>query len=202
LKYRPQTTDRWIRDKINQDEYNVQDDLEGASVLDIGAHAGYFSQFCFDNGAVHVVAIEPHPENLSLLAENCPKAVSVPAAVSNSSKILRMDSAWPVWGSLINTGGQKAGKNGDIIVPCLRLDTVISKFGPFDVMKMDCEGAEWDFMIPFEYEIPIVVGEYHEIDGFTFEDLVKSLYKYRMVTFTRFSNVPIGTFKAVLKSVE
>lgn len=179
------------------DEYHVKEHLKGARVLDIGAHAGYFAEFCFDNGAREVVAVEPHPANFELLRDNCVKAIILPWAINNQERILRMDSAWPTWGTLINTGGQKAGKDGDILVSCVALDKLMEVYGPFDVMKIDCEGAEWDFMIPFPYEIPVIVGEFHEIDGHTFKELEEALHKHEVVELFRYSNVPIGLFKAV-----
>jgi FkbM family methyltransferase len=42
--------------------------------------------------------------------------------------------------------------SGDIEVPTCTLDSLIEKYGPFDVLKMDCEGCEYD-SIPYSKKL-------------------------------------------------
>ena len=62
---------------------------------------------------------------------------------------------------------------GDVPVPTCTLDSLIERYGPFDVLKMDCEGCEHE-SIPYSRrigEVREVLIEYH--DGY--EDIVRKL---------------------------
>ena len=45
--------------------------------------------------------------------------------------------------------------------------------GPVDLLKIDCEGAEWDFMTdPAQFaQVGAIRMDYHSIDGRTLADL-------------------------------
>jgi len=48
-------------------------------------------------------------------------------------------------------------------VPIYSLDRVLEEYGPFDVMKMDCEGCEYDAISESKYinQIRQILIEYH-----------------------------------------
>ena len=45
--------------------------VPGKAVLDLGAHVGFFSLWCLDNGASRIVAVEADPTTAALHTQNC-----------------------------------------------------------------------------------------------------------------------------------
>ena len=120
-------------------------------VVDIGAHIGSFAVACgmrTISGAVF--AYEPCPDNYRLLEENvrrnCPGRVKFfPCAVhrDSSPRVLYLDPE--------NSGGHnfeisRTGRAATT-VPCVSLAEVFRQFdGPAHILKLDCEGSEYDIL--------------------------------------------------------
>lgn len=125
-------------------------------VLVIGAHVGTvaipLSLHCRE-----VVAIEANPETFMMLEHNITahdrsniRALWLAASDSFSEIEFVMSS--------VNTGGSKRmpafrdhdffyDKPKETTVPAGPLDDVVGKFGPFDLIFMDCEGSEYHAML-------------------------------------------------------
>ena len=68
------TDDQYILDKIfYANNYRLKNFTEGDNdvcVVDVGAHAGYFSLLCLLRGAKKVYSIEPFADNFRVLYKN------------------------------------------------------------------------------------------------------------------------------------
>ncbi len=165
---------------------------EGMTVVDIGAHIGYYTLIAASlvgkNGKVY--AFEPEPENYSLLLKNIEvngyqNVILVNKAVSNkmgTAKLFLGTSALhSIVGSSIN--------DKYIQVETITLDNFFEKKEKIDLIKMDAEGAEYmifggmqeilkdnnDIIIFTEF-YPALLGKYVESQKYL-DELTKSNFK-------------------------
>lgn len=114
---------------------------EAGVVLDVGANVGFTALTAARAGA-HVVAVEPHPDNLRLLRANVERNhadVEVVAA-----------AAWDAAGTVTlaeattNTGDHRAGVHvagrSEVEVPAVRLDDIAT--GSVGLVKLDTQATE------------------------------------------------------------
>jgi len=155
----------WVfRDVILDDEYGLEQlSLQPRSILDVGANVGMFSLWAganFPDAAIH--AYEPNVGLQSYLREN----IGQVAANLHAEGVSGQDGL----GSLSQEGesmvGQcKESETGDI--PVVSLQTAIKRMGgAVDLLKLDCEGAEWRILEHPEAfkSVRCVRMEYHLID--------------------------------------
>jgi FkbM family methyltransferase len=160
--YRPDTHDEIIFRDVMQGEYGKGLVYRDARVLDIGAHIGGFSVLAAQSGARQVHAFEAGRENYKLLSKNC-NGLPVKchyAAVWRSD--VHEDLIWQQSDDAQNTGGGAVAR-GWSDLSAVGLDQVITEHGPFDLVKLDCEGSEIPILLTSEKlrQIPVLVGEYH-----------------------------------------
>lgn len=135
----------------------------GCTVLDIGGHIGSFTRYALSRGAGRVVAYEPEPDNYRMLVINS-EAKPVTAynqAVTSDGRKVTLN---------VKTNGHTGGhsividsKNRDhIIVPSVPFREAVESAQP-EVIKIDCEGAEYEFNIPhaFTESVRAVTMEIH-----------------------------------------
>ena len=157
-----------------EDYLNILD-VKGRSVLDIGAFVGDTAILFAAMGARRVVAVEPSPWAYSVARKNVEvnglsdiiELVNC-AVAREGGRVLMLPSGETTIGFQAT-----AVLAGDVPVPTCTLDSLIEKYGPFDVLKMDCEGCEHE-SIPYSRrigEVKEVLIEYH--DGY--EDIVRKL---------------------------
>lgn len=171
LRVRPGTSDQAILNNVvKNNEYRLPDDMAGWTVLDIGAHIGSFVLACAMRGATRIVAIEPHPENFKLLDENCKLigqayptitlTLVIRDAISQFAGMVSM-SEFPIIGdSEINTGGSVIVPGGSTSTSSL--DCYLKNFPNYDLLKLDCEGCEWDLFGCLNLDkVNRIVGEFH-----------------------------------------
>jgi FkbM family methyltransferase len=134
----------------------------GAAVVDIGANAGYFSLFAasrftdarifsFEPVPVNYVQLERHRNLNSSRQIKCfPQAVAGKAGEIS----LAFDSS-DSFTTSATIFAQNAAQREQIKVPCLTLGQVMDENGinKCDLLKMDCEGAEYEILYncPAEY---------------------------------------------------
>ncbi len=137
-------------------------DVEGKAVLDVGASIGDTAIYFSIRGAKRVVAFEPYPYPYSLAKENVEangvlNVTLVNAGVGGNDGFITVYTGTTTAWTPLRPSGR------GIEVPIYSLDRVISEYGPFDVMKMDCEGCEYDAVLNSERlaEMKQVQIEYH-----------------------------------------
>ena len=109
------------------------------SILDIGAHIGGYSVVL--GRRISGVAVEPMPDTFKILTYNI--------LVNHSNiKALNMavydgaTSTVKLCRSPYHSGADFISDEGDIEVPQTTLNDLWNKYGPFDLVKVDVEGAE------------------------------------------------------------
>ena len=130
-----QLTESQIRDKL---------------VIDVGANLGMFSLRCLELGATRVLAIEAQPVVFTGLMEN----------VKTFSQIIPMNAAvLDVDGKTVTIKNEHVGSKvttdgeGDK-VNTVTLKTLIDDIDDTDmVLKLDCEGSEFDILLNVEYDV-------------------------------------------------
>lgn len=144
--YEPQLT-RWIKNELSV----------GAVVLDIGANVGAFSLLFakYAGPGGRVIAVEPHPQNASLLRANLllnqlAQVVVVTTAVGSSGALVRLDGFDAQNQGLVQSSRLEGGAFGtaSLVVPQLSGDALVSALAlqRLDLIKIDAEGADLDIL--------------------------------------------------------
>ncbi len=126
------------------DVYNILSLKNINSVLDIGAHIGFFSLAIhkrFPNAIVH--AYEPNPELAPYLNKNLSQTnvTSYNEGIGLSEGKLSLNLAQD---SVCTTSHESATGN----ITQTAFSMAIERLGGHvDLVKMDCEGAEWSFLV-------------------------------------------------------
>ena len=122
-------------------------DVSGKSVLDIGANVGDSAIWFALNGAKKVVAIEPYPFPYNIMLMNIKennfsdRILALNCGVGKEKYKIRVTTE-----PTFRDSDLKASEKG-VEIDVYPLDYLIEKFGPFDVLKMDCEGCEYDTIL-------------------------------------------------------
>jgi FkbM family methyltransferase len=154
-----------------RNDYGLSEQLSRVeTILDIGANLGFFSiaaRSHYLHAKIH--AYEPNPRVLSFLESTVsPLGINIyPEAVGAESGLV----------SIIDSGASNQARtrlNGDGTITLSRLDTAIGRLGgTVDLLKLDCEGAEWDmFRSKNQWRhIRNIRMEYHLFHGETVQDV-------------------------------
>lgn len=160
-------------------------------VIDIGTHIGTFAVYIAKrNPQVKVYAYEPDPSNYELLCENLelnslhnifPKNM----AVGNRKKKVNL---FAKKGRKFGTMGSSIVMKGDttITVPCISLLDILNenKISRCDLLKIDCEGAEYEILLSQGNEcyshIESIILEFHHVKDLSYDqnDLINHLKKF------------------------
>jgi FkbM family methyltransferase len=149
-------------------------------ILDIGAHVGSFTLAVFAQLPDAIcVAYEASPTTFSYLRDNVRRSGAservtvVSAAVTNFDGEVTLHSGTRGDGSasIITTKDEDNG----ILVSTISFDRVVAERGPFELVKLDCEGAEYGIILgsrPESWEsVRHVVLEYHPVPGHSWAEL-------------------------------
>jgi len=143
----------YILEVFNYDEYKYID-VENRLVVDVGAGYGESAVYYVLRGARHVVAVEPCPQVFNELLENL--------KLNNVE-----DRVTPINAALTSTHSSIIVKcpSGEVTVNTVTLEDIAEKFDIRGaVLKMDCEGCEYDVVLN-DYEhvrlFDEVYFEYH-----------------------------------------
>jgi len=147
LQTREGTTDMMTVKAIGQ--YKACPIPVGSTVLDIGGHIGTFSIWAIEQGAGRVVAYEPEPDNFRMLSKNTyTYAIDIhnKAVTSNGRDVtLNVKTSGHTGGHSILFDGPT---RNHITVPSERFIDIVNRVQPA-VVKIDCEGAEYEFDLPY-----------------------------------------------------
>lgn len=152
-------------------------DTKSPVVVDVGGYIGDFSLYVAAYLDAKVVVYEPMPENYELLEKNVEinglqgviklwnKALSSSGEREVTINVARRDKDVHASGYLYSDTSEK------IQVGCTTLDEIFedNKISDIDVLKVDCEGCEYDALLGAGSDtlrrIKNIVFEYHPIPG-------------------------------------
>ena len=131
-------------------------------VIDIGANIGTFTLAVKAVAPLaQVISVEPFPDSVDLLRRNIVQNALqnihvVPAAISdrNGHGLLHIGSSPGFHSMKFDTG------RGHIVIDTLTLAELFHRFGidRCDLLKIDCEGAEFDFLPKLEPDLGRRIG--------------------------------------------
>lgn len=132
--------------------------VPGERWLDVGAHVGVFASVALHSGA-SVVAIEPDPDNFQLLLRNGTINIApgthfspIQAAVSHISDRVDLYRHPRNIAFRHSTHASRRDKGWHAItVDAFSLQQLLDAHGPFDAIKIDCQGAEIDALDSVEH---------------------------------------------------
>ena len=184
---------------------------DGWTVVDIGGGIGDYTIFAaYNHPNARVLAYEPFPESYRLLRENLnlnqiDNVETFSQAVSSQESTLQFGSLSSDPLSM-QTAHDMPVPAGDVLqVPAVSLASILNGLagGRIDLLKLDCEGAEYDILLnsaPSALEkIDRIVMEYHDgITPFDHDDLVKHLTNcgYKVEWWKNFAHNYIGYLRA------
>jgi len=178
-----------FRGVILDDEYGLQS-LKNApqTIVDVGANVGLFSVWAranFPKSVIH--SYEPNPAIQSFLAANCAEI----SAFMFEEAVAACDGSVAL---KVRPGGSVGGRCaleevGPISVTSLR-NAVARIGGTCDLLKLDCEGAEWDMLKdPTAFDaVKSVRMEYHLFESDQSVDSLVASFEamgFRMVRLVR-----------------
>ena len=140
------------------------------SILDVGAHAGLFSlaaRLNFPNAEIH--AYEPNPQMRPFLSKQAHTA-----SFSYFPQAVGLEDGWAsleVGSDSVQTRVH-AGTPGEI--QCVSFAQAVAGLnGTVDLVKLDCEGAEWKILQDERawQNVRILTMEFHLWAGYTLEEL-------------------------------
>jgi len=181
---------------------------EGWTVVDIGGGVGDFTIYVSVQHPNNVVyTFEPTPDSFTLLQENLQlnnitNAQIYPQAVWSESSQVIIDTTQGQPGQFTSqTAGNDPLPDGLVLVPSLSLEEAfdITGLGHCNLIKIDCEGAEYEilFSTPDEIleRIERIVMEYHDDAGsYNHTDLVAFLNEkgYAVRTYPNYVHSHLG----------
>jgi FkbM family methyltransferase len=168
--FRDGTQDEQIWREVRvENVYRLPERMDGWRVLDVGAHAGFFSHECCRRGAELVFAVEPYFPNASLARVNL-------APWTRRVNLIEKAIAEPGVAEVQMRGGHDpsntgephvaglVGARGAATVPAVSLDELIEQMGGrVDLLKLDCEGSEYPALLTAKRldAVRRIAGEYH-----------------------------------------
>lgn len=204
MSYRIGTND-WntLTATLTEDEYGLPRGLRGHAV-DVGGYLGSVGiALAADNPECRVTIIEPVPANCDLIEQNIAanhsRATLVRGAVGKNHR--KVTIRFGFRGSEAVEHHAFVG-NSTLSDGATHYETVtytpitLAELGPLSFLKIDTEGAEWDFLTGPVENVEAIVGEWHNTDGHTIGDMAALLEPTHVVTFSGPQAGP-GEFRAV-----
>lgn len=121
----------------------------GSTVVDIGANNGVFVLYAIEQGATKIYAFEPNSSAYSCLQKNISDnqlqhvvTASQFAVTSNAGQQVRFPKAASVYNAILSADSQDAFE----IVNTTSLPVICQSIEQINIIKIDCEGAEYDIL--------------------------------------------------------
>jgi len=159
----------WIDEVYAPSGYEIND---GDTVVDIGANIGVFAMYAATRAlGVKVKSYEPFPKNAEYFRANLEASkldnvefYQLAVAGSNGSRTLHVEDAW-----ILHSLADKDSAEKGLDVECITLDKVFADVDRCDLLKLDCEGSEYEILYSASNEtfgrISRIVCEFNNIDS-------------------------------------
>jgi FkbM family methyltransferase len=158
-----------------------------STVVDIGAYIGAFSVLAATSAqGVRVVSYEPSPQSFESLVRN----VGLNGLDNVEPLLLAVAGSAEKRKLFITEGGEGSSLIGPVSsscsqpaedVDCTTLTEVIRHVGKCDLLKMNCEGAEYEILLNTPEEslgqVTRMVVDCHQVSGYDVNDLKNHLEK-------------------------
>jgi FkbM family methyltransferase len=152
-------------------------------IVDVGAHIGAFSYWCYLKGSRAIHCYEPSERNFQILERNLAgkaverRRVAVWRSDKQDAGELRLSG--PATENTAEATVMAAGTGIDFArqqmfegcdraeaVPCVALDDILDRFERVALLKIDCEGSEFPILLTSRclHKVERIVGEIHEMD--------------------------------------
>ena len=172
------TYDHYVMKEINRSYGKLK--VEDQIVLDVGANIGAFSCWASQKKAKHVISIEPEANNFAMLELNMRDHYGVESTLYNAGLHSSLDEPSVLY---LATSGKNPGNSSttprrgrsESSINLMSVKSLKEKHPFIDVAKIDCEGAEYDFMellIESYPKMKQVSLEIH-LSGFSIDKAVK-----------------------------
>jgi FkbM family methyltransferase len=142
----------------------------GMGVIDVGANVGYFTMLAASlvGAEGYVLAVEPNSENMKLLeasrrANGFEQVETALTAAGRRTGLLVLNTSYSN-GTTTSLPDSAQGAIAANVVPCFRVDDIVSADRQIDLIKMDAEGAEYNVLLGSTETIarcrPVIVSEF------------------------------------------
>jgi len=179
---------------------------EVRTIIDVGANVGAATLW-FARRAPHatIISVEPASGVVSLLRHNIhanrlqSRVRIVAAALAGQSGTVEMTSSGPSVSRKVNRESRKAER-----VRAISLKELLDQhaFGEVDLLKLDCEGAEFDVLLSSDDRVlrrnRVIAGEYHAPNRANVTRLLGRLEEAGFTTAAS-NGSPLGVFEALRK---
>ena len=168
---------------ILDDEYGLRKIDVAPNVIydyDIGGNIGLFAIWAalnFPNSKIK--SFEPHPETFHFLSKNMSQFVGCAVrnvALGSKNGLGFISSNTESRSNRVSSDAAREEKSGHEIQIVAFEELVAAERQEIDLLKIDCEGAEWDIfenVRPFQ-RVRLIRMEYHLVDGKSLEDLKRA----------------------------
>ena len=170
-----------VREAAAENRYGLANTYPRETViLDVGAHIGGFAIAAAERGA-HVWCFEPDPENFGLLMENTAAYRRRGRIRADCKAVWRSDrrcTSLPFnplrrlegeWGVQTGAGTccTETHRPDTVHVPAVPLDRLLREAGSVELLKLDCEFAEYPILLTSRHlrRVRRVAAEFHEVPG-------------------------------------
>ena len=178
---------------VVRDEYGLGScPTEPATILDIGANIGLFALAArgrFPQAAIH--CYEPNPRALAYLTANAQAGritVYSEAVGAENGRVRIIDTSDSNQATTIDVAGDAIPGDG---IPKVAFEVAVKRLGNVDLLKLDCEGAEWELFLAREAwrKVRELRMEYHLTNNRTVAEVKDSLAALDF-SITRFAEGP------------
>lgn len=167
-----------IEEIVIDDVYKIRTQANPKVMLDVGANVGIFALHAATLfPECRIYAFEPSYKNFMLLKKNTngfKNIYCIQAAISDKDGIGYIQEGLDFTAFQVSLEHTSADAESCKV---LSLDTFLKEASIrfVDILKLDCEGAEYDIVLNNLRSIEQVVGEYHVVENKKTENLKKSL---------------------------
>lgn len=164
-------------------------------IVDIGVHIGSFIHKAYSLGSRRILGFEANRENYLLAVKHLNKEIKEGSVEILNRAVWKPDakvlhhSGFTQDRNEINTGGGHVfADSGEDVLTVSLDDIILTRFGPIDYLKLDCEGSEFPILASCTTldKIQHIVLEYHEMNEIPDVARTEALPEYTIGALTDF----------------